>query len=106
MWVGLLRQLAEEHQLAAESIREQISELRAEPADESGSLGFWAPVARAIAGDELSHLQVARHAEQQMLDTYQGVLPTLDTGSAQLVRNLLLPTQQRHVQLFTDVMNG
>ena len=63
MWVGLLRQLAEEHELAADSIRQQINDLGSDPADESGSLGLWASVARSMRADELSLLEEARRAE-------------------------------------------
>ena len=105
-WIGLLRQLAEEHELAAQSLREQIRDLRAEPDDKSGSLGLWAPIARAIQGEELILLREARGAEQQMLDHYEEAVSTLDSGSAQLLRNLLIPTEKRHVQLLTDLMNA
>ena len=105
-WVGLLRQLAEEHELAAESVRQQISDLGDQPADESGSLGLWAPVARAIRQDESELLRQALRSERQMLDEYQESMSSLDSGSTQLLRNLLLPTQERHVQLLTSLMSG
>src|SRR5947209_20635940 len=41
IYLGLLRQLQEEHGLAAEAVQEQIRALGGEPANSTGSLGIW-----------------------------------------------------------------
>src|SRR5947209_18589699 len=41
VYLGVLRQLQEEHGLAAEAVQEQIRALGGEPADSSGPLGVW-----------------------------------------------------------------
>ena len=67
---------------------------------------MWGPVARAIDADEWSVLGKARGAEQQMLERYQEMMSELDTGLSQLLRNLLVPTQKRHVRLLMELTNS
>lgn len=97
---GLLRQLQEEHELAAQSLMEHRRELGCEPAERSGSLGIWsAPAKLAREGGATSLVEQFRAAEQRMLDEYELVQASSGSATAQLLQNLIIPAQQRHVQV-------
>jgi hypothetical protein len=109
-YLGLLRQFQEEHGLAAESLRDQIRQLGGEVADGEGALGAWAPAAKcadSLFGNESaggSALQHLRDAELHVFEDYCTAIPSLDAGSAQLLQNLLIPTQRRHVRIFNELL--
>jgi hypothetical protein len=118
-YLGLLRQLQEEHELAAEAIRDQIRATGGEPADASGSLGAWGAATRCTAplfggarrdpsdpsGDaSLSTLECLRLGEAHNLENYKARLAELDPSAVQLLVNLLIPTQRRHIHVLDELL--
>jgi hypothetical protein len=110
-YVGLLRQMEEEHGLAAETLRVYIRDAGGEIDDASGSLGPWRPAARCAAGlfgaSEAagSALECLRTGELHNLESYAAFAAgTDDRETAQLLRNLLIPIQQRHVRVLNELL--
>lgn len=121
VYLGLLRQFQEEHGLAAAAVEEQIRSLGGEPADSSGSLGVWGNAtqcATALFGSPRpgngqgtgqanaspSALECLRQGEAHNLENYQTHLGRMDPSSAQLLNNLLIPAQRRHVHVLDELM--
>jgi hypothetical protein len=109
-YLGLARQFQEEHGLAAEAIRDQITQLGGEPADAQGSLGAWAAGAKSPPGlfpqgrDGVSAIQHLRDGELHNFESYCVASASLDAGSRQLLQNLLIPTQRRHVRVLNELL--
>jgi hypothetical protein len=109
-YLGLVRQFQEEHGLAAEAIREQITQLGGEPADAQGSLGAWNAAAKCPPGlflqgrDGNSAIQHLRDGELHNFESYCVAAASLDVGSRQLLENLLIPTLRRHVRVLNELL--
>lgn len=121
VYLGLLRQLQEEHGLAAEAVQEQIRALGGEPANSSGPLGVWGnathcatpffgtgsgPDKDGNGSTQPSALECLRRGEVHNLENYQGRLAEMDPSSAQLLNNLLIPAQRRHVHVLDELMGN
>lgn len=112
-YLGLLRQMEEEHGLAAETLRQHVRDAGGDIDDASGSLGPWRPAARcagSLFGGGASQaagsaLECLRAGELHNLESYVAfVAGTADRESAQLLRNLLIPIQQRHVRVLNELL--
>jgi len=112
-YLGLLRQMEEEHDLAAQTLRQHIGDLGGEIDDASGSLGPWRPAVRC--GESLfggsasdaagSALECLRAGELHNLESYVAFAAgPADRETAQLLRNLLIPIQQRHVRVLNELL--
>lgn len=113
-YLGLLRQFEEEHDLAAEAIRQQIGELNGEPADACGSWGAWSKAVHCVKAGLFgghrdgngSPLECLRDGELHNLEDYIANLARVDPAAAQLLRNQLIPAQQRHVRMLSELIGG
>ena len=109
-YLGLVRQFQEEHGLAAEAIRQQITDLGDEPADSQGSLGAWSAAANCPPGlfpqgrDGANAIQHLRDGELHNFESYCVAAASLDAGSRQLLENLLIPTLRRHVRVLNELL--
>ncbi|HYO09783.1 MAG TPA: DUF2383 domain-containing protein [Tepidisphaeraceae bacterium] len=106
--MGLLREIQEEHGRAAQAIRDRIRELGGEPSDSSGAWGAWAKFTQGTAnlfGDAAS-LKSLKEGEEHGLKDYQEGVDDVDTTSAELVQNQLIPAQQRHIGLLDQLINS
>lgn len=112
VYVGLLRQFEEEHDLAAQTIRDQILEIGGETADQCGEWGAWADARQcdkaglfdAAGGQDASPLQCLKRGELHNLEHYIDGVDGIDADSAQLLRNQLIPAQQRHVRMLEELL--
>jgi len=105
--VGLLREIQEEHGRAAQAIRDRIRELGGEPSDSSGAWGAWAKTVQRTAnlfGDS-SSLKALKEGEEHGLKDYRDGLDEIDTSSADLIQNQLIPAQQRHINLLDQLIH-
>ena len=105
---GLLQTLQEDHQRAAQTLRDRIQELGGEPSDSSGAWGAWASTVQGtmnLFGDT-SALKSLKEGEEHGLKDYQAGIDDIDPTSAQLVQNQLIPAQQRHITLLNQLMTG
>ena len=105
---GLLRGIQQEHDRAAETLRDRIRELGGEPSDSSGAWGAWAATVQStmnLFGDA-SALKGLKEGEEHGLKDYQAGLEDVDPESAQLVQNQLIPSQQRHITMLEQLMNS
>lgn len=106
--VGLLREIQEEHGRAAQGIRDRIREMGGEASDSSGAWGAWAKTVQGamnLLGDT-SSLKALKEGEEHGLKDYQDAISDIDATSAQLVRNQLIPAQQRHINLLDQLINS
>ena len=109
-YLGLLKQFEEEHGLAAETIRDQIRQMAGEAADAEGTLGAWAGA--ATCGGTLfrgqtsgsAALECLREGELHNMESLHSALPAVDAGTRQLLDNLLIPTQRRHVRVLNELL--
>lgn len=106
--VGLLREIQEEHGRAAQALRDRIRELGGDPADSSGAWGAWAKTVQGTANlfGDASALKSLKEGEEHGLKDYQEGLDDIDTSSAELVQNQLIPAQQRHINLLDQLINA
>jgi uncharacterized protein (TIGR02284 family) len=105
--VGLLAEIQEEHGRAAQAIRDRIRELGGEPSDSSGAWGAWANLVQGtsnLLGDKAA-LKSLKEGEEHGLKDYNEALADVDTTSAELLQNQLIPGQQRHVSLLDQMIN-
>ncbi len=104
--LGLLREIQEEHGRAAQALRDRIRELGGEPSDSSGPWGAWANFVQGTAnlfGDTAS-LKSLKEGEEHGLKDYQEGVDDIDATSAELLRNQLIPAQQRHIRLLDQLL--
>lgn len=107
--IGMLQEIQEEHGRAADTIRNRIQELGAEPSESSGAWGMWAKMTQGISGlfaGETGSLKALKEGEEHGLKDYQDGLNSLDVSSAELVQNQLIPAQQRHINLLDQLINS
>ena len=106
---GLLREIQEEHGRAAQAIRDRIRELGGEPSDSSGAWGAWAKLVEGTAsvfGGDAGSLKALKEGEEHGLKDYTEGVDDIDTTSAELVQNQLIPAQQRHINLLDQLINS
>ena len=105
---SLLREIQDEHDAAAQSLRDRIRELGGQPSDSSGAWGAWAKTVQGtmdLFGDT-SALKGLKEGEEHGLKDYQEALDDVDATSAQLIQNQLIPAQQRHINLLDQLINS
>jgi bacterioferritin (cytochrome b1) len=106
--LGFLREIQEEHGRAAQAIRDRIRELDGEPDNSSGAWGAWAKLTQGTAnlfGDTAS-LKALKEGEEHGLKDYREGCDDIDMVSAELVRNQLIPAQQRHINLLDQLISA
>jgi hypothetical protein len=107
--IGLLREIQEEHGRAAQAIRDRIRELGGEPSDSSGAWGAWAKLVEgtaALFGGDAGSLKALKEGEEHGLKDFNEGLDDIDTTSAELVQNQLIPAQQRHINLLDQLITS
>jgi uncharacterized protein (TIGR02284 family) len=105
---GLLREIQEEHGRAAQGIRDRIREIGGEAADSSGAWGAWAKTVQStmnLLGDT-SSLKALKEGEEHGLHDYERAVKDVDSTSAQLLQNQLIPAQRRHIDLLDQLINS
>ncbi len=106
--LGLLRQIQEEHGRAAQGLRDRIEELGGQASDSSGAWGVWARTiqgAMNLFGDNAS-IGALKEGEEHGLNDYTQALSSIDPTSAQMIRNQLIPAQQRHIERLEEMLNA
>lgn len=106
--IELLRKVCEEHDQAAQSLRDRIRELGAEASDSSGPWGVWAKFTQGSAGlfGDAAALKSLKEAEMHGLKDYQEAVEAMDATSADLIRNQLVAARQRHIQLLDQLIDS
>jgi hypothetical protein len=106
--VGLLSEIQEEHGRAAQAIRDRIRELGGEASDSSGPWGVWAKFTQRTSNllGETAALKSLKEGEEHGLKDFQHAVDDVDTTSAELVENQLIPAQQRHISLLDQLINS
>jgi hypothetical protein len=107
--LGLLREVQDEHGRACHCLRARISELGGPPADSSGAWGVWAAVVQesmSFFGGDMGGLKALKEGEQHGLNIYHEALPTVDSTTAQLIQNRLIPAQERHINLLEQLIQS
>jgi uncharacterized protein (TIGR02284 family) len=106
--LGLLREIQEEHARAAQALRDRIRELGGEPSDSSGAWGAWAKLTQGTANlfGDAAALKSLKEGEEHGLKDYQEGLDDIDATSEELVRNQLIPAQQRHINLLDQLIGA
>jgi bacterioferritin (cytochrome b1) len=106
--IGMLREIQTEHGRAAQAIRDRIRELGGEPADSSGAWGAWAQAVQGTADmfGNTSALKSLKEGEEHGLKDYSEGLHDIDMTSADLVKNQLIPAQQRHINLLEQLISS
>ncbi len=105
---GLLREIQEEHGRAAQGLRDRIRELGGEASDSSGAWGAWAKTVQGtmnLFGDA-SALKSLKEGEEHGMKDYQEAVDDVDASTAQLIRNQLIPAQQRHINMLDQMMGS
>jgi hypothetical protein len=91
------------------AIRDRIRELGGEPSDSSGAWGAWAKLvegAAALFGGDAGSLKALKEGEEHGLKDFNEGLDDIDTTSAELVQNQLIPAQQRHINLLDQLITS
>ena len=106
--IGLLRSIQEEHCRAALAVRDRIRELGGEASDSSGAWGAWAKFTQGTANlfGDTSSLKSLKEGEEHGLKDYQEGVDDIDATSEELVRNQLIPAQQRHINLLDQLIGA
>jgi bacterioferritin (cytochrome b1) len=106
--LGLLRSIQEEHGRAAQAVRDRIRELGGEASDSSGAWGAWAKFTQGTANlfGDTSSLKGLKEGEEHGLKDYREGLDDIDTTSAELVQNQLIPAQQKHISVLDQLINS
>ena len=102
-----LRAIAQEHGEHAQALRDEIRRLGGEPDDSSGAWGAWAKTVEGTAkifGDT-SALKALKEGEEHGLKDYGEALDDLDEPARTLIRDRLIPAQQRHVELLNGMIS-
>jgi uncharacterized protein (TIGR02284 family) len=105
---SLLREMQAEHGKAAQALRHRISALGGQASDSSGAWGAWAQTVQGtmnLFGDT-SALKSLKEGEEHGLKDYQEALDDVDTQTAQLIRGELIPAQQRHIDVLTQLITA
>jgi hypothetical protein len=100
---GELQNLMRSHQERCDLLRARIVELNGNPTESSGA---WGSFAKMVQGGAQAFgvgpaLKVLQEGEEHGLNDYQRDLNDLDPQSQNLVRNRILPEQQRSCQVIT-----
>jgi len=106
--LGLLREIQDEHGRAAQGLRDRIRELGGEPSDGSGTWGAWAKTVQGTANlfGDTAALKSLKEGEEHGLKDYGSKINEVDTTSAELISNQLMPAQQRHIALLDQLLNA
>jgi len=106
--LGLLREIQEAHGRAAQALRDRVREVGSDPSDASGLWGVWAKTVQGTANllGDTAALKSLKEGEEHGLKDYKEKLPDLDTTSAELVQNQLIPAQIRHVSILDQLLNA
>ncbi len=106
--VKLLREMQEDHGRAAQSLRDRIRELGGEASDSSGAWGALARFSQGTANllGGAASLKSLKEGEEHGLKDYEDALSDVDATSADLIQNQLIPQQQRHIQLLTQLIHA
>ncbi|HWP40727.1 MAG TPA: DUF2383 domain-containing protein [Tepidisphaeraceae bacterium] len=104
----MLREIQQEHGRAAQALRERIRELGGKPSDSSGAWGVWARFTQGTANlfGDLSALKSLKEGEEHGLKDYQEGADDVDAVSSELIRNQLIPAQQRHINLLDQLIRS
>ncbi len=105
---GLLREIQEEHGRAAQHLRERIRQLGGEAANASGAWGIWATTVQQtmnLFGNQAA-LKSLKEGEEHGLKDYQRACDQVDSTSAQLLQNQLIPSQQKHISLLDQLIDS
>lgn len=104
--VGSLREIQEEHGRACKGLRDRIVALGGQPADSSGAWGVWAKVVTSIGSlfGNSPALKALKEGEEHGLKDFTEALDDVDTDTADLLRNQLIPAQQRHIRTLDQMM--
>jgi len=106
--VGLLRQMQEEHGRAAQALRDRIREFGGEASDSSGVWGAWAKFTQGTSNlfGDAAALKSLKEGEEHGLKDYQEALDDVDSTSAELIQNQLLPAQQKHIAVLDQLIES
>jgi bacterioferritin (cytochrome b1) len=106
--LGLLRETQAQHGRAAQALRERIRDLGGEPEDSSGAWGVWAKLTTGLANllGDTATLRALKEGEQHGLAEYRDGIDAVDTASAELLRNQLIPAQEQHVTLLDQLLSS
>jgi hypothetical protein len=104
--VGHLREIQQEHGRACQVLRDRVVELGGQPAESSGAWGFWAKTVTSLGSlfGNTAALKALKEGEEHGLDDYTQALDDVDADTADLLRNQLIPAQQRHIRTLDQVM--
>ena len=107
---GVLRQFQEEHELAADVLRQFIDDLGGEVLDQSGSWGIWAGAVQCskglfdLSGSGAATMERLMAAEQAAFETYVAQQLGLPEEAATFVRDQLAPAQRRHAKMLRELL--
>lgn len=104
--VSQLREIAREHSEQARDLRLQIERLGGSPDQTSGAWGRYAKAVEAVAtlfGDA-SALRALKEGEEHGLRDYERALSEVDPVSRQLIEQVFIPGQRRHVALLDGMI--
>ncbi|MCC7349113.1 MAG: DUF2383 domain-containing protein [Phycisphaerales bacterium] len=98
--IGMLREIQQDHGQAEQTLRDRIKELGGESSDSSGPWGVWTKLIQKSAdlfGDSPA-LRNLKEGEDFGLKKYQDAAENVDGPTADMIRNQLIPFQQKHIK--------
>ena len=101
-----LHALLVEHRAAVQMLREHVVQRGGTPANNSGAWGAWAKFTQGTANlfGDASALKSLKEGEEHGLKDYMEGADDIDATSEELVRNQLIPAQQRHINLLDQLI--
>ena len=104
--VALLQKIEQEHEQAAEKLRERIRAAGREPAASAGAWGAYAVLVQGTANlfGDTAALRGLKMGEEHKLKDYRAALDDVDESSRQLIQQRLIPAEQQHIAAIDRLM--
>ena len=104
--VMLLEKIGQEHQQAADKLRERIRAAGGEPSSSAGIGGAFATVVQGAANllGDTAALRGLKMSEEHGLRDYRAALDDVDEASRQLIQQRLIPAEQQHIAAIDRLM--
>lgn len=105
--IEILQEIQVDHGRACQSLRDRIKEMGGQPAESSGAWGVWAQIVQgtmSLFDATAGGIRALREGEEHGLKEYQDAVDDVDPSSRQLIRNQLIPAQEKHIRSMNQLL--
>lgn len=104
----VLEELKAEHAENGNLLRARITELGGEPSTTSGSWGVWSHAVHGtinLFGGDMGSIWALHEGEENALIDYATAIDEVDTVTAHLIVDRIVPSQQKHLAVLDQILN-